>query len=453
MQRTAAGRLGTGPTLAERTGAQPARRTPARGGAEVDPRHPRVVLLARGRTGWASLCRLVSAAHLGLGSDALPGEQAVRGAPVTTAEVVARHSDGLVVLLGPESEVGRALARRRPDLALTALAPWRAAFGRRLAIEVVSHRARDSATAAADLSGARTRGLPYSSAFAARMLAFAREHDLPAVLTNAVRHAERDQAPVVDVLDAIRRLVPLDSRHLDRANGEGHLADGLRMEQVALEVVRMSGTASGSSEQREVDRLLADTRTLAEACRLDPVADLGIGEVHVPELDLLLPARTAGSSSAVRDRGPAALAAEALEADRHLRARCEAALTDYLPRTRRTRGDRAREVQERLDAELETIAVLGFAGYFLTVAEVVGSSGSAGSGSPRAGRARAAWSTTCSASPASTRSRTACSWSGSSRRCAARCPTSTSTSSPRGAPRCTSGSSSGSAASGAPACR
>ncbi|MGE0818643.1 MAG: DNA polymerase III subunit alpha [Candidatus Nanopelagicales bacterium] len=374
VQRTAAGRLGTGPTLAERTGSsrtQPSRRTPARGGAEVDPRHPRVVLLARDRTGWASLCRLVSAAHLGLGTEALEGEQTVRGAPVTTAEVVARHSDGLVVLLGPESEVGRALHRRRPDLALAALAPWRAAFGRRLAIEIVSHRARDTATAATDLSGARTRGLPYSSAFAARMLAFAREHDLPAVLTNAVRHAERDQAPVVDVLDAIRRLVPLDSRHLDRANGEGHLADGLRMEQVAREVVRMSGTASGSTEQREVDRLLADTRTLAEACRLDPVADLGIGEVHVPELDLLLPARAAGRSSAVRDRGPAALAAEALEADRHLRARCEAALADYLPRSGRTRGERAREVHERLDAELGTIAVLGFAGYFLTVGEVV----------------------------------------------------------------------------------
>ena len=41
---------------------------------------------------------------------------------------------------------------------------------------------------------------------------FARAQGVPAVLTNAVRHATRDQAPVVDVLDAIRRLVPLDSR-------------------------------------------------------------------------------------------------------------------------------------------------------------------------------------------------------------------------------------------------
>ena len=382
VQRTAAGRLGSGPTLAERVGAggaaapAPARRTPARGGAEVDPRHPRAVLLARGRTGWASLCRLVSAGHLALGTDPSAGQGegrddgARRGQPVVPLDVVARHSEGLVVLLGPESEVGRAVARRRPDLALAALRPWQEAFGRSLAIEIVSHRARDAGLAATDLTGARTRGLPYSSAFAARMLGFAREHGLPAVLTNAVRHADRDQAPVVDVLDAIRRLVPLDSRHLDRANGEGHLADGARMEQVAREVVRLSGVADGAAEDREVARLLADTRTLADACRLDPVTDLGIGEVHVPELDLLLPASTAGRSSALRDRGPAALAAEAVEADRHLRARCDAALADYLRRTGRRAGG-AREAQDRLDDELATIAVLGFAGYFLTVGEVV----------------------------------------------------------------------------------
>ncbi len=389
VRRTPAGRLGSGPTLAERI-ATGARRTPARGGGDVDPRHPRVLLLARGRTGWASLCRLVSAAHLGLRPDDVeglalldhaaadpraldphgPAPEVRRGSPVTSLDVVARHADGLVLVLGPESEVGRALARRRPDLAEAALAPWRAVFGRRLAIEVVSHRARDSGLAVSDLSGAPARGLPYSSASAARALGFARAQDLPAVLTHAVRHATRDQAPVVDVLDAIRRLVPLDSRHLDRANGEGFLADGAHMERVAREVVHLSGLASGEhGERREVDRLLADTRALADACRLDPVADLGIGEVHVPELDLLLPAGAAARSSLVRDRGPAVLAAEAVEADRHLRARCDAALTAYLDRT----GGRhaRRDVHDRLDAELATIAALGFAGYFLTVGEVV----------------------------------------------------------------------------------
>src|SRR4051812_33814734 len=83
------------------------RRTPARGGAFADGRdspHPRVTLLAANRRGWATLCRLVSATHLA-------GE---RGRPVTTPDLIASHlgrsdAGGVVVVLGPSSDVGRAL--------------------------------------------------------------------------------------------------------------------------------------------------------------------------------------------------------------------------------------------------------------------------------------------------------------------------------------------------------
>jgi len=95
------------PALQSRSG----RAHPARGGATVDPRHPRVTLLARDKPGWAALCRLVSATHL-------RGE---RGKPVSTLDLVAEHvraaaaaGGGLLVLLGPGSEVGRALTARRP---------------------------------------------------------------------------------------------------------------------------------------------------------------------------------------------------------------------------------------------------------------------------------------------------------------------------------------------------
>src|SRR4051795_7125038 len=71
------------------------RRTPARGGSFVDARLPRVTVLARDKRGWASVCRLVSATHLA-------GD---RGDPVTTVDQVAEHAAGLVVLLGPASEV------------------------------------------------------------------------------------------------------------------------------------------------------------------------------------------------------------------------------------------------------------------------------------------------------------------------------------------------------------
>src|SRR4051794_41280489 len=91
-------------------------KTPARGGAFVDARLPRVTVLARDGRGWASVCRLVSATHLA-------GE---RGRPVTSLDLVAEHARGLVVLLGPDSDVGTALAARRPDLARARLDRWRA---------------------------------------------------------------------------------------------------------------------------------------------------------------------------------------------------------------------------------------------------------------------------------------------------------------------------------------
>jgi error-prone DNA polymerase len=121
-----------------------ARRTPARGGSAVDPRYPRVTVLAQDGRGWAALCRLVSATHL-------RGE---RGRPVTTLDLLAEHVDAgaLFVLLGPESELARALAVRRPDLARAVLDRWRAAVPRDdLLAEVVCHRGHGDAARAARL--------------------------------------------------------------------------------------------------------------------------------------------------------------------------------------------------------------------------------------------------------------------------------------------------------------
>lgn len=371
VRRSAAGRTGTGLTLADRTrvaaqvsaadanGSNPKSRTPARGGVDVDPRHPRVVLLARGSQGWASLCRVVSAAH-----------SYGRGAPTITldriAEVVAGTAVGsLVALLGPDSDVGRALARRRPDLAAHLLRAYVDALGRNnVYVEIVSHRARDASMAASDVDGNPARGhasaVALSSSLAARMLSFAREQRLPAVLTNAVRYAELSDAPVVDVLDAARRLVPLDARHLDRPNAEGYLKSGPAMRQVAHEIVALTNV---SHPDRVVDRLLAMTGELAESLALDPVDDLGIGSVHVPELDVLRESRTSRTTAINgNDRGGGA-------GDGWLRSRCEAALQRTYRPAHPQRDMRI--ARERLEQELDVISTLGFAGYFLTVADVV----------------------------------------------------------------------------------
>ncbi len=345
-------------------------RTPARGGALVDPYRPRVTVLAVGAgasvppgAGWAALCRLVSAAHLS--SAHLGGE---RGTPVAGLEMIARHAAGttldgaggvdaaststststagtntavtagdpgrLVVLLGPASELGRAVLARRPDLARAVLERWRAALPPgALAIEVVCHHGAP--------------GGPLSVEHAARMLALARETGVPAVLTNAVRYATPDGATTADLLDATRRLVPLDVRHLDRVTAQGHLASGAVMTRIAGEVAAALG--GGTHEAREqAHRLLADTVALAERCVLDPRTDLGIGSVHLPE--------------------PAALG---LRPDQHpgvvLRERTRAAMTG---RYAGASDRRLREVEQRLDEELAVVDQLGYPSYFLTVAAV-----------------------------------------------------------------------------------
>ena len=297
------------------------RTSPARGGAFLDrdpdrgdPGLPRVVLLARDRRGWAALCRLVSATHLA-------GE---RGVPVSSLDLVAEHAGGaaqdgsLAVLLGPASELGRSLAARREDLARAHLARWREVLGAdSVVVEVVSHRG------------------PGDVGRAARMLGFATEQRARAVLSNVVRYADRSDAPTADVLDAARRLVALDSRHVDRRNAEAALLSGKEMTRVAEEVARAAGLADDGRG------LLARTRAEADRCAVDPRADLGIGEVHFPELE------TGGGE-------PGAV----------LRQRCEAGFG---------RRGMARDgaTLARLDDELGVIAGLGYPSYFLTVADVV----------------------------------------------------------------------------------
>lgn len=338
-------------------------RTPVRGGAHVDPRHPRAVMLAHDARGWAALCRIVSAAHAD-----------ERGQPLIALDAIAQvldsHAVGgsLTVLLGPESEVMREVVARRPDRAAAAVRPWLEVFGDDLRIEVVSHRALDRTLAASDLEGSVDRGLPLSTAAAGRLLRFARDHRIGAVITNAVRHADPESARVVDLLDAVRRLVPLDSRHLDRANSEGHLKSGPQMARIAQEVCAAAGA---HDPVRAAEQLIADTRALAERCVLDPQVDVGIGDLHVPELDVLLdPAaahRPVPARYAHRRRDPVHVAAEAVRADAVLRSRCEAGLA----RRGYDTGPQRHQARRRLDDELAVFATLGFAGYVLTVAEVV----------------------------------------------------------------------------------
>ncbi|MEV6123424.1 DNA polymerase III subunit alpha [Streptomyces sp. NPDC052077] len=286
-------------------------RTPVRGGAFLDESAPRATFLARdGARGWAALCRLVSAAHAAGGAPLLPWAE--------------QRGDGLTVLLGPDSDVGRALAAGRPDRAARLLAPWREVHGDALRLEAVWH-------------GREGTG-PGSLRLAARTVGFAAEQGVRPVLTNAVRYADPGQGPVADVLDAARRLVPVHAAR-EPDSGEAWLKDADAMRHAAERIVEAAGFRRGAALA-----LLEQTRATAAACLVDPEDDLGTGAVHFPE--------------------PALVGAGRRTAQRALASRAAAGMV-------RRGYDRRRAYWERMHHELDIIAHHGFASYFLTVARVV----------------------------------------------------------------------------------
>ncbi|WP_055535242.1 DNA polymerase III subunit alpha [Streptomyces graminilatus] len=294
------------------------RRTPVRGGAHVVEPPLRFTLLARDRAGWARLCRITSAAHVGTASGAAP--------VVVPWEALREYGGpGLTVLLGPLSEPVRALSVGREDVAVRLLAPWKEVFGEGVRLEVVAQK--------------RSGIGPGSLRLAARTLALADRTRTPAVLTNAVRYADPDQHRLADVLDAARLLRPVDRRYLD--GGQRWLKGERDMAVVARMVTEGAGT-----DVRRARRLMADTVATADACRLDPAADLGLGIRHFPEPSLF--------GAGPRTDGAARL----------LRRRCEEGLA--------RRGlDHDREALDRLAEELGVISTLGHDSYFLAVGQVV----------------------------------------------------------------------------------
>ncbi|WP_432973894.1 DNA polymerase III subunit alpha [Dactylosporangium sp. CA-233914] len=281
----------------------------ARERAIAADRFPRVVLLAEDSTAWAALCRLISAAH------AHPGTP-----PLLAWADLERHATGLTALLGPASEPIRALGAGNPDQAAALLAPWRETFGPRLRLEV----------AYCDPQGTG----PGSLSLAARTLNLAAEEVIEAVLAGAVRYADPGQAPVADVLDSARRLTRIDPRHTDR--GERWLKPPAAMAAIAEHIARAAG--------QDASHLLAATARCAEQLRLDPESDLGLGQVHLPEPQLV------GASPATTAR--------------LLATRCQAAMAAH-------GYDHDPAMLRRLEEELAVIEHLGYPAYFLTVAQIV----------------------------------------------------------------------------------
>jgi error-prone DNA polymerase len=260
------------------------------------PQDASVVLLATDDTGYANLCRLVTDAHM-LGD---------RGDPWVAAEQILAHAKGLIALLGPGSPAGRLALLGRTDAAARLAQPFREAFGEGGAFVAVEHRVE-----------------PGSHAEVRAMLRFAERAGLPSVLTNAVRYLRPEDAFLADVLECMRRIVPLAPGNVSRRNAEGWLKPPREMRALAAEHPDLADA----------------TLEVAERCT---GFDLGLRRWRFPEFPT------------PDGRG----------ADVHLAERCWRGVND--------RGvEETVELRDRLHLELSMIRRTGFAAYFLTVADIV----------------------------------------------------------------------------------
>jgi error-prone DNA polymerase len=277
----------------------------------------RITLLAHSDGGWRSLCRLMTS--LTMTSDTR--------VPVLTLDFLqqfSQYSTNVYAMHGPESPISSAIQNHRFDQALSIFNQTRDLFANN-AIECVSHL----------VAG---RG-PRSTEHAARSLIFARDNDLEAVISNAVRMKDRTDGPVADVLDCVRQLVPLHDRHIERRNAEGFLKSSDEMISLAAEIARAAG-------ERTPRALLKTTREWAERSLLSPQRDIGLGSAHLPEPHVV------GANTAQEMRTL-------------LRTRSEAGIN-----WRYNSSDQISKARARLDDELATVATLGFESYFLTVADI-----------------------------------------------------------------------------------
>ena len=294
-----------------------------------------VTVLAHGRNhgaGWASMVRLVSAAH----SPYRRGQRKLNGTAHRSAWVNRSRLGGFLmgeeaptatVLLGPRSDVGQAVLSGERTRARSLLEEWKNLLPGGVAVEIVCHRTRP--------------GSAGSLKHAADMLQLASVTETPALLTNAVRYLVPDDALTGDVLDSAANLLPL-GKFQPQPNGQAWLKPPEAMHQVAYEITEYAGLRRDTA----VD-LLTTTEQVAEKCQLDPESDVQWRKPKVPELEVL----------GVED-----------DPTRVLSQRCEVALDERYPDVNE-QGLAA--LRDRLQMELSTIQGFGFATYFLTVADVV----------------------------------------------------------------------------------
>ena len=278
----------------------------------------RVVILAHGHNkgrGWSQLCRIISKAQ----------QHKSKNPQIEISDVAAimKEEPSCSILLGGESGIAKSILND-VRAAKEELAVWKTHFPKPNTLVI-------------ELSNLLTEpGQIYSEQHCKKMLELAIAEKIPTVITNAVRYLQPDDAITADVLDAARYLEPLGLFQL-QPNAQAWLKSAQEMSQLALEITEQTSLAK---------QIIASTARVADFCRLDPVSDCSWGKPKTPEKEALgiqdnpFEVLWQKSHAAIQWRYPGVKAAELAK------------------------------IQHQLSKELIAINQLGFATYFLTVADV-----------------------------------------------------------------------------------
>ncbi len=309
----AAAELGVQPIIGCELGLRRAEsETHGRLAARVGPALPPdpVVLLVQNSAGYRNLLKLVSKSHLETGA----GE-----APQIDIGALEGMSEGLICLSGgPGGPVGRLLNEGQAPAAHAMLKRLADIFPGRFYVELMRHN------------------IPAEDRIEAALIELAYQHNLPLLATNDVYFAKREDYAAHDVLLCIAQGTTIGDPNRRRLTPEHYFKSGKEM-RIAF---------------ADLPEACDNTVTVARRCAFMP-------EAHEP---ILPPFKSESGRNEAEELKATALAGLARRLETHV----------FQPgMDEAQREQAARPYRERLQFELDTIIPMGFAGYFLIVAEFI----------------------------------------------------------------------------------
>ena len=268
----------------------------------------RFLLLAASRAGYLRLCDLLSHAWL---------HNQHRGRPEFQREwFEAKTSEGLIALSGAAAgDLGQALLSGNADSAEHIARDWAQRFPGRFYIEL------------------QRAGQPQSEALVARSVGLARQLALPVVATHPIQFLAPDDYKAHEARVCISQGYVLGDRRRPRL---------FTPEQYFKSQDEMAGLFA------DLPQALDNAVEIARRCTLE----IALGKSRLPDF----PTPKGATRDAVLRR----------QAEAGLVARLEKLYPDAAER-----GSNSQRYRERLEFEIETIVQMGFAGYFLIVADFI----------------------------------------------------------------------------------